>query len=212
MNYKVFLQRLPKTEDEAFLLNHDYIKPFRIVCEESEVLDVAGHLINTIPNKDSNNIRGLLEQCYCRSFEEYDPFYEHSQGRRFIFCSESWLPNAGGGQLNFSLCPELSAPQETPNCPLANDKRVVYQILMRRDMDDRAKAQSLLTLLLDRQMTMDDMDYCAETDAARLSSAASAEFFDRTMNIIRELSPEVHKTNIDQITLPSIQDFVDRYK
>ena len=212
MNYKVFLQRLPKTEDEAFLLNHGYIKPFRIVCEESEVSDVAGHLINTIPNKDSNIIRGLLEQCYCRSFEEYDPFYEHSMVRRFIFCSESWLPNAGGGQLNFSLCPELSAPHEMANHHLANDKHAVYEVLLRRDMDDCAKAQSLLTLLLDRQMAMDDMDYCEETDTAKLSSAAYAEFFDRTMDIIRELSPEVHEANIDQITLPSIQDFIDRYK
>ena len=77
-DFPVFLQRLPKNSDEAYLLHKGHIKPFRIVCFEDVKSHVPHHKIfmkYEVTDRAQEEVRNMLYAVENKTFMEYNSYF-----------------------------------------------------------------------------------------------------------------------------------------
>lgn len=209
-DFPVFLQRLPKNSDEANLLHKGHIKPFRIVCSEDVNSYVPHHKIfmkYEVTDKAQEEVRNMLYAVENKTFIECNPYFDLStEGPHRTFKFSHQMIGNGFISFVFELDQTIVIPKYIPSKEIELDKGFVEKIIGGFN-SNYEKAQNLVTLLLDRQMILDDGDDNCEV----FKTAEYAEFYDQTIELIKILNEDVYKSNIDQIYLPELKHFVLEY-
>ena len=209
-NFPVFLQRLPKNSDEAYLLHKGHIKPFRIMCFEDVNSHVPHHKIfmkYEVTDKAQEEVRNMLYAVENKSFVECNPYFDLStEGRNRTFKFSHQTIGNGFISFVFELDQTIDIPKYVPSKELELDKGFVEKIICGFDINYE-KTQNLVTILLDRQMILDEGDVGCDV----FKTAEYAEFYDRTIELIKILDEDVYKSNIDQIYLPELKHFILEY-
>ena len=188
-NY-LLIQQAPENLDEAYLFKIGVKTPKRFLIEERQKENK--HEFVYIPN-ESHSLERKLEQS---KWMEIDAF-GNPRGFMFRFAYVQHWNNTD--EYHFEIINKSPIKWEEP-AELIRDKNSVNLILFDTNKSRNDKAQSLLTLLLDRQMCINDGD----EDTYHFNSSYYAEFYDQVIDLIIKLDPIVFADNREQIVLPTL--------
>lgn len=191
-NY-LLIQQAPKNLDEAYLFKIGVKTPKRFLIEERQKENK--HEFVYILN-ESHSLERKLEQS---KWMEIDAF-GNPRGFMFRFAYVQHWNNTD--EYHFEIINKSPIKYEEP-AELIRDKNSVNLILFDTNKSRNDKAHSLLTLLLDRQMCIEDND---EDSITHFEASYYADFYDQVIDLIIKLAPQVWEANKCQVILPSLKE------
>ncbi len=192
----IILQQAPKDLDEAYLFKVGKKIPKRLLLKELNNKEKYEYEYVYIPF-DSDPF--LDKELKCNEWIEIDAF---GVPKGFTFKFSHLIHKPKFDEFYFEIIDKSPIQYEEPDC-LFHDKIAINQILFEINKPAYDKAQNMLTLLLDRQMCIEDND---EDSITHFEASYYADFYDQVIDLIIKLAPQVWEANKCQVILPSLKE------
>ena len=190
----LLLQQAPKNLDEAYLFKIGKKTPKKLLLKELNNKEKYEYVYIPFDSYPS-----LAKEFECNEWIEIDAF---GVPKGFMFKFSYLIHKPEFDEFYFELIDKSPIQYEEPAC-LLHDKIAINQILFEINKPAYDKAQNMLTLLLDRQMCIEDND---ESSITHFNASYYADFYDQVIDLIINLAPQVWKVNKCQIWLPSLKE------
>ena len=190
----ILVQQVPSNLDQAYFFHIGKETPKKLVFESIKVNDKIRFVYR--PEKPLSKEEERFIQY--NKWVEIDPF---DKIIGFVFrCKYSQWENKSL-LFYFELADEIPLVYHEPS-KLVQDKLAVKAIFANPALSLKDKAQAMITLLLDRQIILDD----DEDGMTKYDSACYADFYDHVIFLINQIAPKIWEANKSQITLRSLFD------